>query len=59
MMAMKLEKENVRIIALKILSDMELYGLDGRDAEHHASYVAGVLDMANAVIHAIEELGGK
>ena len=58
-MAMRLEKENVRIILMDILSDMELYGSDGKDAEHNASYVAGALDMANAVIHAIEGLGGK
>lgn len=58
-MAMRLEKENVRIILMDILSDMELYGREGKDAEHNASYVAGALDMANAVIQAIGELGGK
>ena len=58
-MAMRLEKENVRIILMDILSDMELYGCEGKDAEHHSSYVAGALDMANAVIQAIGELGGK
>lgn len=58
-MAMRLEKENVRIILMNILNDMEHYGLDGKDAEHHASYIAGALDMANAVIEAIGQLGGK
>lgn len=58
-MAMRLEKENVRIILMNILNNMELYGLDGKDAEHHTSYVAGALDMANAVIEAIGQLGGK
>ena len=58
-MAMRLEKENVRIILMNILNDMELYALDGKDAEHHASYIAGALDMANAVIEAIGQLGGK
>ena len=56
---MKLEKENVRIILMNILNDMEHYGLNDKDAEHHASYTAGVLDMANAVIEAIGQLGGK
>ena len=58
-MAMRLERENVRIILMNIMNDMDLYGLDGKDAEHHASYLAGVLDMANAVIEAIGQLGGK
>ena len=58
-MAMRLEKENVRIILMNIMNDMDHYGLDGKDAEHHASYLAGVLDMANAVIAAIGQLGGK
>jgi hypothetical protein len=58
-MAMKLEKENVRIIFMSLLNNMEHYGLDGKDAEHHASYIAGALNMANAVIEAIGQLGGK
>ena len=58
-MAMKLEKENVRIIFMNLLNEMEHYGLEGEDAEHHSSYIAGALDMANAVIEAIGQLGGK
>lgn len=58
-MAMRLEKENVRIILMNILNGCEFYGQDGKDAEHTSSYVAGVLDMANAVIEAIGQLGGK
>lgn len=58
-MAMRLEKENVRIIVMNIMNDVEHYGLEGKDAEHHASYIAGVIDMANAVIEAIGQLGGK
>lgn len=46
-MAMKLTTENVRIILMNILNDMDHYGLEGKDAEHNASYVAGALDMAN------------
>ena len=58
-MAMKLEKENVRIILMNLLNNMEHYGLDGKYAEHNTSYIAGALDMANAVIEAIGQLGGK
>jgi hypothetical protein len=58
-MAMRLEKENVRIIVMNIMNDVAHYGLEGKDAEHHASYIAGVIDMANAVIEAIGQLGGK
>lgn len=58
-MAMKLEKENVRFIFMDILDGMGFYGLEGKEAEHHASYIAGALDMANAVMKAIEDIGGK
>ena len=58
-MAFKIGTENVRIILLNILNDVEHYGLEGKAAEHNASYIAGALDMANAVIHAIKEMGGK
>lgn len=58
-MAMTIEKENVRIIFMALLENMELYGLEGKDAEHIACYTAGALDMANAVIEAIGQLGGK
>lgn len=58
-MAMRIETENVRIILMDILNNAGTYGLEGKEAEHAASYTAGVLDMANAVIQAIVELGGK
>lgn len=58
-MAMRLEKENVRIILMSILDDCDLYGREGKEAEHLASYISGVKDMANAVIEAIGQLGGK
>lgn len=58
-MAMKLGTENVRKILMDILNGSEFYGLEDKQAEHTASYTAGVLDMANAVIRAIEDLGGK
>lgn len=58
-MAMRLEKENVRIILMNMLSEIDTYGLEGKEAEHQMDYVAGMLDMANAVMRAIEDLGGK
>ena len=58
-MAMKLEKENVHIIFIDLLNGMEFYGLEGKDAEYQSCYISGALDMANAVIEAIEKLGGK
>lgn len=58
-MAMKLEKENVRIILMNILGDCDLYGREDKEAEHLLDYIAGLNDMANAVIDAIGELGGK
>ncbi len=58
-MAMKLEQENVRILFMNLISEMDHYGLEGKEAEFHASYISGALDMANAVMYAIKELGGK
>ena len=58
-MAMKLEKENVRIIFGNILNDVEMYADSEKDAEKQLAYIAGLRDMANAVIEAIEDLGGK
>ncbi len=56
---MRLDKENVRIVFMDVLNDIPLYGSEDKEAEHNASYIAGALDMANAVIRAIEDLGGK
>ena len=58
-MAMKLEKENVRIILGKQLDDCGYWEFEGKDAEKLLTYIAGLIDMANAVIKAIDELGGK
>lgn len=58
-MAMRLEKENVRIIFGNILDDVELWDTDAVDAEKQLAYIAGLRDMANAVIEAIGQLGGK
>lgn len=56
---MKLEKENVRIIFGNILDDLDLYAEDVKKAERQLAYIAGLRDMANAVIDAIGQLGGK
>jgi hypothetical protein len=58
-MAMKLEKENVRIILGNILDDTEMWTCDSKEAEKQLAYIAGLRDMANAVIEAIGQLGGK
>lgn len=56
---MKLEKENVRIILGQILDECELWACSGEDAVKMLSYINGVRDMANAVMDAIDALGGK
>ena len=58
-MAMRLEKENVRLLFMQLISEMDHYGLEGKEAEFHASYISGALDMDNAVMKAIEDMGGK
>lgn len=59
MAATRLTTENVRIILMNILSNSEFYGCEGKSAENICSYTAGVIDMADAVIETIIELGGK
>lgn len=56
---MKLEKENVRIILGNILEDVDCWGVEGKESEKNLAYIAGLRDMANAVIEAIGQLGGK
>ena len=58
-MAMRLETENVLIIQNNILDDLEMYELEGKEAEKQLAYIAGIRVMANAVIDAIKQLGGK
>ena len=58
-MAMRLEKENVRIILMNMISDVEMWDHEGTEAEKRLCYISGLTDMANAVIEAIGELGGK
>lgn len=58
-MAMKLTAENVRIIEQQILDDLEMWGAEEKEAERLVQYICGVHDMANAVMRAIQELGGR
>lgn len=58
-MAMRLEKENVRIILGDILDNVECWVAEGKEAEKQLAYISGLRDMANAVIEAIGQLGGK
>lgn len=58
-MAMKLTAENVRIVEQDLLDDLEMWGAEDKEAERVTHYICGVHDMANAVIRAIKELGGK
>ena len=58
-MAMRLEKENVRIILCNFLGDVSLWDAEDKEAEKQLAYIAGLRDMANAVMDAIVGLGGK
>lgn len=59
MAAIRLTTENVRIILCNILSELSYFEWTDKEAEKQLSYIAGVNDMANAVIRTIKELGGK
>lgn len=56
---MKLESENVLFIEHEIIGNMDLFAYEGKEAEKSLAYIAGLNDMAKAVIKAINELGGK
>ena len=58
-MAKTLETEIVRIILCNILDDCSYWEREGKDAEKLLCYIAGVTDMANAIMEAIEGMGGK
>lgn len=58
-MAMRLEKENVRIILGNFLDDVSLWDVEDKEAKKQLAYIAGLRDMANAVMDAIVEFGGK
>lgn len=58
-MAVRLETENVRIILSKMLDEMAYWESEGKDAEKQLCYIAGMKDMADAIIRTIVEFGGK
>lgn len=58
-MASNLESVNIHILESKLLDEIELWDREGKEGEKTLCYIAGVHDMANAVIKAILELGGK
>ena len=58
-MAFRLSGESVRMIEHEILDDMDYWGVENKDAEKMLAYISGVHNMANAVIKAIQELGGR
>lgn len=53
-MAAKLTPENVRIILAKQLDECSYWESEGKEAEKQLCYIAGLTDMANAIIHVIE-----
>lgn len=57
-MATRLESENVRIMLAAMLNNIDYWASEGKDAEKSLCYIAGMCDMADAVIKAIKELGG-
>lgn len=54
-MAAKLTPENVRIMLAKQLDEVSYWECEGKDAEKQLCYIAGLTDMANAVIKAIKD----
>lgn len=58
-MAIKLERENVRMIFNNLMDDVDLWGREGKEAEKILCYISGLKDMADAVMEAIVKLGGK
>lgn len=53
---MKLNEKDVRIILGNILDDVGFWEAEGKEAEKQLAYIAGLLDMANAVIGAIDRM---
>lgn len=58
-MAFRLSSENVMMIERELLDELEYWSTSDKDNSHTLTYIAGVHDMANAVIKAIKELGGR
>lgn len=57
-MEQRLTKDDVREILLESLYGEDYYPGDGDLARENLAYIAGLVDMANAVIRKITELGG-
>ena len=53
MASMKLNTDNVRIIMQNLLDDLELWELEGKEAEKQLAYIAGIRAMASATIEAL------
>ena len=53
-MAAKLTSEKVRAILTSQLNECGYWECEGKDAEKQLCYIAGLTDMANAIIHVIE-----
>ena len=49
----------MRIVFEKLLAETDLWGREGKEAEKILCYISGLYDMSNAVMQAIEDLGGK
>lgn len=52
-------REKVAVILKGLLVEMDTYGAEGKDAEHIASYIAGLTDMACEVMRALDEEDGN
>ena len=59
MAATRLGTENIRILLSNMLDDMGYWECEGKEAEKQLCYIAGMKDMADAVIRTIIEFGGK
>ena len=57
-MAKQLTKDNVREILIECETGLEYWPDTDQEARENLSYIAGLKDMANAVIQKITELGG-
>lgn len=57
-MEKQLTKNDVREILLESLNGEDFYPGDGDLAKENLAYLSGLVDMANAVIRKITELGG-
>ena len=55
----ELKPEDVRVIQTKMFDDMSYWECEGKEAEKQLCYIAGMCDMAEAVIKAIEKAEGS